>query len=298
MLSDADETRPPEEPPRGPDDAADDQSADRVGEVTVHRQIDHHHDVLIARADFTQLMAAFEDHVRRWEYAVDGLSMVLLRQAFGAATLHLSWRPPGEIVGWTINIQNPPTNVFITGDSGQRTVTGRAFTRDVKTSDSSRMFVQVSRGGEDPIQSAVNVSGLDVLAMFDQYYAISEQTPARFFELSDLEFMMVLGLPEVDEDWFRSLTHRTVTDASIWNLRSLGENTYLFRCGCNPDRMTETIVELYEHDPEQLFLGDPQVEVLCPRCGRRWWVERETFDAVRSARADREPDDDDGERRG
>ena len=41
-----------------------------------------------------------------------------------------------------------------------------------------------------------DVAGVDVLTMFDQYYEQSEQRPARFFEITDEQFAMVLALPE------------------------------------------------------------------------------------------------------
>jgi hypothetical protein len=261
-------------------------SDDRVGEATVGRYIDRRHDLMIARADFTHLFAAYLDHVRRWEQKTDDLGAILMRQGLGAATLHLSCRPRGEIVGWTINIPKPATNIFITGDSARSTVTGRIFTEAVKTSDATRMYVQTNRPRRPLSQSVVEVTGLDVLLMFEQFYAISEQTPARFFEITDLEYLMLLGLPEADDEWLRDLTRdQAVALAADAVLEAVGETTYRFQCGCSTELMMDVVLTPYENDPEELFQGDPGVEVHCPRCGRRWWIERAEFDAAVARRS-------------
>jgi hypothetical protein len=36
---------------------------------------------------------------------------------------------------------------------------------------------------------------------------------------------------------------------------------------------------IYASDPGDLFRGEPGVETFCPRCGARWWVERDLFSA-------------------
>jgi molecular chaperone Hsp33 len=259
---------------------------DKVGEATIRRFIDHEHDAIVVVGDFGPLFAAYLDHVRRWEDEPDGLSQTFMRQGLGAATLHLACRPRGESIGWTINIHNPPTNIFLTGDSTESTVTGRIFTQNVKSSGTSRMYVQISRAGGSPVQSTVEVNGLDLLLIFEQYYEHSEQTPARFFEVTDEEFLMFLALPEAEASWYRALSREQALDIASDDLKPIGETTYRFQCGCNPQKILTVVRSLFEEDPDELFRGDDGVEVLCPRCGRRWWVERSELDGQSSEGAD------------
>lgn len=250
---------------------------DRVGEATVRKYLDSVHDLMVVRADFGPIFAAYLDHVRRWEREPDALSQILMRQGIGAATLHLSCRPRGELVGWTINVHEPPTNVFLTGDSDERTVTGRIFTENVKSSDESRMYVQTSRAGTHPVQSVVAVHGLDVLLFYEQYYEQSEQTPARFFEVTDAEYVMLLGLPTTNLEWFRSLARDEVLEFLEGPMKPVGEAVYRFQCGCSSEKMLSVVRGLFHDQPDELFRGDDGVEILCPRCGRRWWVDRGEF---------------------
>jgi molecular chaperone Hsp33 len=267
---------PEPEPERSPSG-----EPDRVGEATVRKYLDSEHDLMVVRADFSRLFAAYLDHVRRWEREPDAFSQVLMRQGLGAATLHLSCRPRGELVGWTIHVHNPATNVFLTGDSEERIVTGRIFTENVKASEESRMYVQTSRAGTHPVQSVVSVTGLDVLLFYEQYYEQSEQTPARFFEITNDEFVMLLGLPTTNLSWFRGLERDDVLRYVERPLNLVDEERYRFQCGCSSEKMLMVVRGLFQSEPEELFRGDDGVEVLCPRCGRRWWVDRAEFQESR-----------------
>ncbi|HWN81452.1 MAG TPA: Hsp33 family molecular chaperone HslO [Candidatus Udaeobacter sp.] len=251
-----------------------DNGQDRVGEATVRRFLDEEHDSVLAVGSFGRLFAAYLDHARRWEHEPDGFAEVLMRQGLGAAVLSLAHRPPDEFVGWTINIHRPPTNVFLTGDTKARTVTGRVFTKNVRPAESSRMFVQTTRAGRRVTQSSVALEGLDVLEMFEQYYERSVQTQARLFEIDDVTFVMLLALPDADRDWIEQLTREEAAEHVAGDqVRPLETLVFRFQCGCNQERMREIVQGLYESEREELFQGDPGVEVLCPRCGRRWWVE-------------------------
>lgn len=253
-------------------------AADRPGEATVHRYIDRDRDLLVARGDFGPLFAAYLDHARRWEQEPDDLSQTFMRQGLGAAVLHLAGRPKGEFVGWTIQIHRPPTNVFLTGDSAEGIVTGRIFTENVRETDHSRMYVQTSRAPGRTSRSTIEVYGLDILEMFERFYRQSEQNPARFLEVSPESLVMLLALPDADTEWLTSLPREEALAVPDGKLRSLGTTIFRFQCGCNPDRILEVVRKMFRSDPAELFRGDPGVEISCPRCGRRWWVDRERFD--------------------
>jgi molecular chaperone Hsp33 len=255
-------------------------NGDRVGEATIRRFIDRERDLIVSRGDFGPLFAAYLDHARRWDAEPDGLSQTFMRQGLGAAALHLANRPKGESIGWTIQIHRPPTNVFLTGESGDAIVTGRVFTRNVRPADHSRMYVQATRWEGRSSGSTIEVFGLDILGMFERFYAQSEQTPARFFEIDDESYLLLRGLPDVDHEWLARLSRDEAIGISEDDLRSLGETTYRFQCGCNPERMMEVVRKMFREDPSELFRGDAGVEVSCPRCGRRWWIDRAAFDAA------------------
>lgn len=247
-----------------------------IGKVVLERRLHDARSVIVSSGAFGPLVEAWRGHAAVWQGEPDPLSVVLMAQGLAAAALHLANRPRDEIVAWTLNLQQPPTNVFLTGEAGRGIVTGRVFTDGVRTAESSRLHVQTLRASGEPITSSIEVHGLDLLEIFEQYYERSEQMPARFFELDDGDFTMVLGLPGVDGAWIRSLKREDL-DGLIPALRPLENRSFQLECGCSPRKMLRALRSIFAKDPEDLFRGEEGVETSCPRCGRRWWVTREQF---------------------
>jgi molecular chaperone Hsp33 len=248
-----------------------------AGTVNLERRLDDTRSIILTTGDFTQVIEAWTRHCELWHGESDGLSRVLMRQGLAAAALHLANRPNDELVGWTLNLLQPPTNVFLTGDVRKAIVTGRVYTDGVRTADHSRLFVQTSRASQpEPFQSAIDVTGFDVLEIFEQYYSRSEQNPARFFELDANRFAMVLGLPGVDPLWIQHLEPGSF-EGTFAAARAIDGRAFRFECGCSPTKMLRALRSIFENDPDDLFRGEDRVETFCPRCGRRWWVTREQF---------------------
>src|SRR4249919_2506430 len=91
---------------------------------------------LVARAEFSELYAALYLHRLDSGGCLDEGTEKLLRDAVAAVTLHSASRPWKEMVAWTVNFQNPLTNVFVSGNNMLGTVVGNVFTENVKTAPS------------------------------------------------------------------------------------------------------------------------------------------------------------------
>ena len=90
---------------------------------------------------------------------------------------------------------------------------------------------------------------------------------------------MLQALPDAESEWLANLSREEALGLSEDGLKSLGDTVFRFQCGCNPARMLEVVRKLFRNDPGELFGPDPGVEISCPRCGRRWWIDRAEFDA-------------------
>lgn len=248
-----------------------------AGSVVVRRYVDERHAAIVSRADFSGLFSAWRAHWTTWEEApLDGLTDIAMRQGLAAAVLHLATKRRGEEAAFTINIANPPLNLFLTGDNWKGTITGRAFTRDVRTAGGSRMFVETRRK-ESSFRSAIEIQGLDVIDHFNQYYVTSEQKAARFYEISDVEFMMIFGLPVQTHEWMEAVDITAARSMPLEKLKRLDEPVFWFQCGCDPEKMITAVRSIYQGKTEELFQDDPRVQLACPRCGRKWWLTKERF---------------------
>lgn len=251
---------------------------DKLGATTVRRYLDAARVLSLTDADFEPIFRAYEEHVRRWELPIDGLSITMMRDGLVALALHLATRPAHESVGVTINVQAPPLNLFLTGDAGERTVTGRVFTEDIRAAATNRMFVQAFRSATGPMQSTIDVEGLDVLGMFEDYYDRSEQSPARFFNLGGDRYGLVQALPDGGAERVRALTAKSATALFAGDLDLIETQPLRFHCGCNAEKIVAALRGIFAGKEEELFRGEPAVEAFCPRCGARRWIERATYD--------------------
>jgi molecular chaperone Hsp33 len=253
-------------------------SGEKHKSVPINVYSDPKHEAVIARGDFSDFFEVFYQHIDRWSIPLDGLTITMMRQGLAALALHLACRPRDQVDAITLNVNKPPINIFLCGDNVDSMVTGRAFTNDVKTEHSSRFFVESHRPGFEPTKSVVEVAGLDVLVIFEQYYSKSEQTHARFFEYDNNEYMLVLGLPSIDLEWLTSLDRDSAYKLADSGLQIIAEHIYDFQCGCDPEKIIKATKNIFENNPDELFGKNTKIETFCPRCGRRWWIAREDFE--------------------
>ncbi len=249
-----------------------------AGEVRVERHLLRSRELLVARASFGPLFADYFDHSRRWVGEPTGLVLQLMQHGLAAAGLFLTFRALDENTAWTINFAEPPLNIFITTDSRAGTVTGRYFEENVATVDHNRLFVQSVRNVGQPQLSSVEVKGFDMLSIFEQYFARSEQWPARFFADGNDTYTMLSALPGVDLDWIGGVTTADLPALfAAPDARTLEERVVTFSCRCDEQRIHKVVRALFDGRTEELFRGEERVEVRCPRCGHAYWMTRANF---------------------
>ncbi len=259
-------------------------------ETTVERFMLRDRELLLARADFAPLFQDHLEHARRWVGEPTGLSLKLMQQGLAAAGLYITFRALDENTAWTLNLSEPPLNIFITADCRTGRVVGRHFEENVATVDHSRLFVQSVRNIGKPQLSGIEVTGFDMLAIFEQYYDQSEQQPARFFQCEASTYLMLAALPDIDAAWLEGLSlvdARALLEAP--GLQRIEERTVFFGCPCDQARVHEVVRSVFKGKEDELFAGDEQVEVRCPRCGEAYQITREQFAADREAGESADP---------
>jgi molecular chaperone Hsp33 len=204
----------------------------------------------------------------------------LFKRALVAFTLHCASRPWNEMTAWTINIQQPLVNLFLTGDNETGAVTGRVFDENVKEGPENLFFSDVVRGQQPKRRSAVTFAGADPIVAVEKFYEQSEQRRARYFQLGEEEFAMVTEHPDCDLAWLNALTADQVRSLDASETLALMERRiYRWHCGCNQQRMMEVLAPTMKQNPDDLFGDDPKLEIRCPRCGARHTITREALEA-------------------
>jgi molecular chaperone Hsp33 len=235
---------------------------------------------LVARAEFSELYVDYYLHLSANQIKVAPEHDLMFKRALAAFTLHSASRPWNELTAWTINFQQPLVNLFLTGDNGTGAVTGRVFDENVKEGPENLFFADVVRGVQPKRRSAVTFAGSDPIPGVEAFYSQSEQRGARYFQLGEEEFALVIEHPDCDLAWFRGLTEEAVREMKNAETLSLLERRiYRWHCGCNQERMMEVLTPTMKQAPEALFGDEPKLEIRCPRCGARHTITREALEA-------------------
>lgn len=235
---------------------------------------------LFARADFGELFVDYYLHLGAQRIKVAPEHDALFKRALAAFVLHCASRPRNELTAWTINFQQPLVNLFLTADNDTGAVTGRVFVENVKSGPENLFFCDVVRGAQPKRRSAVTFSGPDPIAAAEKFYAQSEQRGARYFQLGEEDFALVIEHPDCDLAWFRGLALEEVRSLEkTETFAPLERRVYRWHCGCNQARMMEVLAPSMKQNPGDLFGDDPKLEIRCPRCGARHAITREALEA-------------------
>jgi len=235
---------------------------------------------LLTRADFGELFVDYYLHQGQHGYQHAPEHDELLKQALAAITLHAASRPWNESAAWTIHLQDPLLNLFVTGDNRRGAIVGQLFTDNVKEDAPQLFLADVVRERADSRRSIVEFTGSDVFRAVEQYYAQSEQRIGRFFQHGPEDFVFLSAQPQCDLAWLEELDDAAIlTLDENEELSLLERRHYHWECGCTQARMFAVLASVMKSDPDGLFGDDPALRISCPRCGARHMITREALEA-------------------
>lgn len=234
-----------------------------------------HRNALLLRGQFTPIYTGYYLHLMEHQIRPPGELDQMLKDALAMLTLHLVARPWAETIAWTANLRAPRINLFVTGGSVDESVTGRIFTEDVREPDRNYFYAQTTTAqAAIPRLSTLEVDGRDPVAWVQQYYAQSEQRPARAFRLEDENFALLAAQPGCDMEWFDVLGEHDILSIDRAEETSVLETRrFRFHCGCDLAKILPILGSWREH-PDDLFLDADEVTVQCPRCAANYRVTR------------------------
>lgn len=235
---------------------------------------------LLARADFGELYVDYYLHQGQYGYNHAPEHDGMLKEALAALTLHCASRPWNEAWAWTIHFQKPLLNLFVTGDNRRGIVVGQIFTENVKDDGRNLFCADLVRERDSSRRSTIEFTGAEPFAIVEQFYAQSEQRPARYFRYGPEEFVMVTAQPGCDLAWFHALDEDQVRRLDEHETLSLLEQrAYRWGCGCSQERMFSILAPIMRTDAAGLFGEEATIRISCPRCGALHIITRESLEA-------------------
>jgi len=237
---------------------------------------------LVVRAAFGPLFVDYYLHLMQHSLKPAESHAAIMKDALAAFTLYLASRPWKEVTAWTVNLQDPLLNVFVTGSSLTGSVVGRLFENGVRKNDKNMLYSQVNSEGSESRQSIVEIVGDDFFAITEQFHNQSDQRPARFFEHSPEDYILVTAQPQCDLDWLEGLDTGSIRSMDKTETLSLLETRkYRFLCGCDIGRILPVFKPMGERELDDFFSDGDSVNVHCPRCGASFPVTREDAENIR-----------------
>jgi len=240
-----------------------------------------HRNVLLVQGDLSPLFTDYYLHLADHHLRHPPEQDTIFKNALAAFALHCAARPLGEHIAWTVNFQQPLLNLFLTGDNEDGTVTGRLFTENVKEAVHNIFYSDiVTIRGARPRRSVVTFTGADPFAVVETYYRQSEQRPARYFDLGEDVYAMLVAHPDCDERWLAAVDGPGLAAATARETLARIERRFVeWRCGCTHRRILATLMAAAKDDMAGLFGADESVRVSCPRCAAQYVITREALEA-------------------
>jgi molecular chaperone Hsp33 len=271
--------------PRMPDDAptppTDPSDAEPASGAVVTVDFVRHRNVLLVQADLGPLFVDYYLHLADHHLKPAPEHDRLFKAALAAFALHCASRPRNEHLAWTIGLQDPRLNVFLAGDNEDCTVTGRIFTENVREAAHHVFYADLMpRRGAEKRRSVVHFEGTDLFRAAESYYAGSEQRTARYFDLGEDHYALLLSHPDCDERWLSGVDAATVKAVATSEvLARIERRTCQWNCGCNQAKILRALAPVARQGLDELFENGESIRVQCPRCAAEQVITREAMEA-------------------
>lgn len=252
-------------------------------------------------------------HFGELRFQLETVEDSLLKDFLAVVVLHACARPRTERHAWTLHLPGWPRNFFATVESPEERVVGRVFRDDIATGDQPTLGALVQTGQQAARQSSVALDsplvegaaqgiGEVALAVAEEFYARSEQRPARFVRGAGDDYLMLAAMPGADLGWVQTVSDEEIRDLAAADSGNFMERRALrWACSCSLERIFPVIAPMLRRaDPpaegaeasdssnssaprfgeDSLFGPDETLTITCPRCARRYILTREQAEAM------------------
>ena len=230
--------------------------------------------LLVVRGNFAEVLTCRDLYHQRHNIppADSEGRLEQLMAAAGLAAVSLADR---ESWGWSLTLEGSAAGMFC-GVEPEGMVCG--LQREAP-GDRVAGALQRQKGDGPLVQSAFEPRGDCPVAAVEQYFGVVEQIPTRLVVSGDWECALVQTLPGGDLATVQGLDDAQLLQqlqdsADAGELGEAGEVVLFYDCRCDDEMILQMITSLPAPQRAELWGEDPQIEVVCPRCGRTYAVQR------------------------
>jgi hypothetical protein len=196
-----------------------------------------------------------------------------IQELLAAAALSAVSLAERESWGWSLAFKGMNVGFFV-GVEPEGMICMRIL--DTDSAKASGM-IQRQKAGLPMTQSHIKPRTQRPRDAVEQYYSEADQMKTRLAIKEDGEGVFVQSLPSGNFDAVQSLGEdelfRCIDNAiASGNVKELGEVLIFYECRCSEEMISRMIANLKDADRRDLFGDQRQLEIACPRCGRKYTV--------------------------
>jgi hypothetical protein len=233
--------------------------------------------LIVVTGEAEEIWNGYDAYCNRYEISeASPESTPMLKRFFAAAGLAAVSLAEAEWWGWSVTFPQSSIGLFC-GVEPEGMVCGT-----VLESDPSKNLVVVQRKGKKApmAQSYFSLMTQDPVEVVERYFEEAEQTLIRIAVDSKGRGALLRPMPGGNFDDIAGfsddeLIARCFGLAADGAIKKLDEVLLFYECPCNQQKIDAIIKGLPENQLAELWGDLDSLEVSCPRCGRKYTVNRE-----------------------
>jgi hypothetical protein len=228
--------------------------------------------LLIVRGGIEPVLSGMRAYNERHNIATSDVKPdVPVRELLAAAAVSAVSLADRESWGWSLTFKGSKVGYFV-GVEPEGMICLRAVDAG---GERASVIVQRQKAGLPLTQSFLKPRNANPRNIAEQYFSEVVQIKTRAAIREDGEGILVQALPGGDFDFVQDLNPEELfsfADSSIdrMNAKNVGEVLLFYECRCSEAMISRMIQNMKEADRRDLFRDSNQIEIECPRCGRKY----------------------------
>lgn len=241
-------------------------------------------EALLIRVDLSNYLIDYYLHRRSTGEVVSAEHDEKLKELIACFAIHLTNHRPAESHGWTVHmVAEPPYSLFVTGSLGELRedgsahgfLVGNVLTDHIRHTDVNSLHAQFTDSTGNPFKSYVKTECTEISQLVEHFYEQSEQQAIRIAISQTSDTAMALAaLPDCDREWFHRVRLEELVDDRSVAKKVMRRCELSFVCDCSPEKLLPFFRSLTTEGVDDLYGADSELIIVCPRCGRRFAIER------------------------
>lgn len=235
--------------------------------------------LLVVLGDFPEIVISKELYEQRHNITPEAKKhSPIVHKIMGACALAAASLSDRESWGWTLTLPGAPEGYFC-GVEPEGMICARVRPASAETAS---VYLQRQKGKAPLTQSYYSPSKKGPVKSIELYFEKVVQTQTRIELDETASGVLVQSLPDGRFEEVSDLPKSKLLTmfrqmAGRGELKPLEEVLVFYECRCDDEMILDMITNLPENQREEIWAGQTEIEIECPRCGRKYTIQSKTL---------------------